>query len=69
MEETIRWLDDNAMGTKETYEEKMKEVEAVIQPIMAKMYSATAGPGGQMPMGGMPGGMPTGSGPQIDEVD
>jgi heat shock 70kDa protein 1/2/6/8 len=75
VEETIKWLDDNAMGTKELYDEKMKEVEAVIQPIMAKMYSATAGPGGQMPMGGMPGGMPggmgtgAGSGPQIDELD
>lgn len=65
VEETIKWLEDNAMGTKETYEEKMKEVEAVIQPIMAKMYSATAGPDGQMPMGGMG----TGAGPKIDEVD
>ena len=62
VEEALKWLDDHALGSKEDYEKKMKEVEAVIQPIMTKMYSATAGSEGGVPP-------TTGAGPKIDEVD
>lgn len=64
VESTIKWLDANSLGTKEDFDTKMKEVEKQIQPIMAKMYSATSG-AGMPPMGGDA----TGQGPQIDEVD
>jgi L1 cell adhesion molecule like protein len=38
VQEGIKWLDDNQNATKEDYEEKRKEVESVIMPIMTKMY-------------------------------
>ena len=68
VEETIQWLDEHREETKEVYEEKMKEVEGKLNPILSKMYSSNMPMDGQMPP--MPeGGMPTGTGPKIDEVD
>ena len=68
VEETIQWLDEHREETKEVYEEKMKEVEGKLNPILSKMYSSNMPMDGQMPP--MPeGGMPTGAGPKIDEVD
>lgn len=82
IEDTISWLENNEMAEKEEYEAKTKELEAICNPIIAKMYQAEGGmPGGGMPGGGMPGGMPgggmpdmgadasAGSGPKIEEVD
>jgi heat shock 70kDa protein 1/2/6/8 len=75
VDETIKWLDANSLATKEEFEKKMKEIEAIIQPLMTKMYQSGMPEGGMpqggMPPGGMPGGfeMPTGTGPKIDEVD
>merc|ERR1711939_1210786 len=82
IEETLKWLDANQMAEKEEYEAKQKELEAVVNPILQKMYAA-AGAGGAA--GGMPGGMPGGfpgagaaaggapddvdEGPKIEEVD
>jgi len=57
IEEGIKWLDDHREETKEVFEEKMKEIEAKVNPIMTKMYSSGAPPGGMPDMGGM-GGMP-----------
>jgi len=77
-DETIKWLDANQLAETEEYSEKQKEVEAVCNPIISKLYSEGGGEG--MP-GGMPGGMtdgdlgadmPAGSGgagPTIEEVD
>merc|ERR1712098_197710 len=54
-DETIKWLDANQLGEVEEFNDKQKEVEAVCNPIITKMYQASGGmPGG---MGGMPGGM------------
>ena len=50
------WLDDNQSASTEEYEEKQKECEAVVNPVMTKLYSQTGAEGG-MP-GGMPGEMP-----------
>lgn len=64
VEDTIKWLEENAEGTKVEFEEKMKEVEKQIQPIMTKMYSAATG--------GAPEGasdFAPGTGPKVDEVD
>jgi len=81
--ETIKWLDANQLAAKDEYEHRQKELEAVCNPIITKMYQAAGGaPPGGMP-GGMPGGFPgapgaagaapgaagAGSGPTIEEVD
>jgi len=75
--ETIKWLDANQLAEKEEYEHRQKELEAVCNPIITKLYGAAGGA-----PGGMPGGFPgapgagagdasagTGSGPTIEEVD
>jgi L1 cell adhesion molecule like protein len=71
--EAISWLDNSQEASKEEYEEKQKELEAVANPIMQKLYSAGGAPGG-FP-GGAPGGAPGGfpgaseEGPSVEEVD
>jgi len=70
----IKWLDANQTAEKEEYEDKLKEIEAVCNPIITKMYQAA---GGAPPGAGMPGGMPGAgapgaggsSGPTVEEVD
>ena len=73
IEEGIKWLDDHREETKEVFEEKMKEVEAKINPIMTKMYSSGGPPGGMPDMASMAGGMGgmpgAGVGPKVDEID
>ena len=79
-DEAIKWLDANQLAEVEEFQDKQKEVEAVCNPIITKLYQSAGGAG--MPdMGGMPGGMPgaggappsggagSGSGPTIEEVD
>ena len=78
-DDAIKWLDANQLAEVEEFQEKQKEVEAVCNPIITKLYESAGGApgGGGMPdMGGMPGGMPGaagassgGSGPTIEEVD
>merc|ERR1711884_252567 len=80
-DDAIKWLDANQLAEVEEFQEKQKEVEAVCNPIITKLYQSAGGaPSGGMPdMGGMPGGgMPgaggaasggSGSGPAIEEVD
>ena len=65
--EAIAWLDENQNAEKEEYEEKQKELESAILPILQNLSGGEGGmpegmggmPGG---MGGMPGGMPGGMG-------
>merc|ERR1712137_470102 len=58
VEETIAWMDSSYdVQEKSVYEAKQKEVEAVVNPIMTKMYQQAGG------AGGMPGGMPGGFDP------
>jgi len=80
--ETIKWLDANQLAEKEEYEHRQKELEAVCNPIITKLYQGAGGAPGGMP-GGMPGGFPgapgaapgagagagAGAGPTIEEVD
>ncbi|KNE60198.1 hsp70-like protein [Allomyces macrogynus ATCC 38327] len=72
--ETINWLDHNQEAAKDEYEHKQKDLEAIANPIMTKLYAA----GGAGPAGGMPGNFggaadaPTAedpTGPTIEEVD
>merc|ERR1712138_280685 len=65
-ETALKWLGSNESASAEEFEAKRKELEAVANPIMQKMYAKNAGQGG-MPQGGMPtGGMPTGGMPTGD---
>jgi heat shock 70kDa protein 1/2/6/8 len=83
--DAISWLDASQEGSIEEYNEKQKELEAIANPIMQKLYSqagAGAGPGGAggFPGAGFPGGAPGGApggfpgaggeeGPSVEEVD
>merc|ERR1712083_717461 len=79
-DEMIKWLDANQLAEVEEFNDKQKEVEALCNPIITKMYQAAGGDPSGMPdmggMGGMPGGMPgggaapgggAGAGPTIEE--
>nr|CAD1840843.1 unnamed protein product [Ananas comosus var. bracteatus] len=47
LKEALEWLDDNQNAEKEDYEEKLKEVEAVCNPIISAVYQRSGGaPGG-----------------------
>jgi len=78
-----KWVETNENASQEEFEAKQKEIEAVAQPIIMKLYQG----GGGAP-GGMPGGMPdfgaaaggwggagpsagagSSSGPKVEEVD
>ena len=63
-DDAIKWLDANQLAEVEEFSEKQKEVEAICNPIITKLYESAGGaPGGGMPdIGGMPGGMPGGAG-------
>ncbi|GAV29415.1 hypothetical protein PMKS-002915 [Pichia membranifaciens] len=74
-DETIAWLDENQTATKEEFDDKQKELEQVVNPIMTKFYQAGgapgAAPGGAAP-GGFPGAGPAAeepAGPTVEEVD
>jgi L1 cell adhesion molecule like protein len=76
IDQIVNWLDENQQATREEYEERQKELEAVANPIMMKFYGAGGAPGG-MP-GGAPGGFPGAGGapgathddgPTVEEVD
>ena len=81
VDSTIAWMDSNhQVLEKEVYEKKQKEVEAVVNPIMTKIYQAAGGAGGGMPAGfdpsqfaqggGFPGASrPSSSEPKVEEVD
>merc|ERR1712083_1154022 len=74
-DEAIKWLDANQLGEADEFQDKQKELEAICNPIISKLYQ-----GGEMPGAGMPGGAPGagaaggaggagGAGPTIEEVD
>ena len=72
VEEAISWLDGNQTAEIDEFEDKLKELEGICNPIISKMYQ---GAGGAAPdMGGMGGdagaeGPGAGPGPKIEEVD
>ncbi|KAJ3328497.1 70-kilodalton heat shock protein [Blyttiomyces sp. JEL0837] len=65
IDQTIKWLDMNQQAEKEEFEHHQKELEAVANPIMTKMYAAGAGASGSA--NGYAGGNQ--SGPSVEEVD
>ncbi|MFS7967878.1 putative Heat shock protein 70 family [Helianthus anomalus] len=43
VEKAIQWLDGNQLAEVEEFKDKMKELEAVCNPIFARMYQGGAG--------------------------
>jgi heat shock 70kDa protein 1/2/6/8 len=73
VEEVIKWLDSNQLAEVDEFEDKMKELEGICNPIISKMYQGGAGgmPTGMdedMPKGASSNGT-GGAGPKIEEVD
>merc|ERR1712224_1154794 len=71
VQEALDWLDKNQLAEADEFEAKQKEIEAIANPIMMKVYQAAGGDAGGMP-GGMPGGAAPGAGaggPTVEEVD
>jgi len=78
VEEAIEWLEGNQMGEVDEFEDKLKELEGLCNPIISKMYQGAGGAppgGGGMPdfggAGGDAGAAGGGAapGPKIEEVD
>jgi len=75
VDEALSWLDKNQLAEKDEFEAKQKDLEAIVNPIMMKVYQAAGGGEGGMPdMSGMPGGgmgaaPGGGAGPTVEEVD
>jgi L1 cell adhesion molecule like protein len=76
VDEIMTWLDTAEHAEKEEFESMQKELEAVCNPIIQKLYAATGGAPGPDMSGGFPGGdgaappsSEGGAGPTIEEVD
>ena len=44
LKEALEWLDENQSAEKEDYDEKLKEVEAVCNPVISAVYQRSGGP-------------------------
>ncbi|KAJ4725838.1 Heat shock cognate 70 kDa protein [Melia azedarach] len=70
IEQAIQWLDGNQLAEADEFEDKMKELESICNPIIAKMYQGAGGDmGGSMDEDGPSVGGGSGAGPKIEEVD
>ncbi|KAI7983567.1 Heat shock cognate 70 kDa protein [Camellia lanceoleosa] len=69
LDQAIHWLDANQLAEADEFEDKVKELESICNPIIAKMYQGGGGGdmGGAMDEDGPSGG--SGAGPKIEEVD
>merc|ERR1719231_2169864 len=77
VEKTIEWLDSNQLAETDEFEDKLKELEGICNPIISKLYQSGGGmpgaEGGMPDMGGMGGGGAppppsggSGAGPKIE---
>ena len=62
--EGLTWLEEHPDDSKESYEEKKKEYEDRIRPIMTKLYESSG-----IPSSGPTSAAPASSGPDVEEVD
>ncbi|CAG7890412.1 unnamed protein product [Brassica rapa] len=71
IDQAIEWLEGNQLAEADEFEDKMKELESLCNPIIARMYQGAGGDMGGA--GGMDDDVPTGgsggAGPKIEEVD
>ena len=65
LDAALKWLDANQLGEKEEFEDKLKELETMAKPLMAKIYGGGAQTCGQQQQQQQAGG----AGPTIEEVD
>lgn len=71
IEAAIQWLDSNQLAEADEFDDKMKELEDICNPIIAKMYQGAGADMGS----GMDDDIPSagagsyGPGPKIEEVD
>ncbi len=65
VDEILKWTNDNPAASKEEYDAKVKEIEAIFNPIMQKIYQQQGGAPGGMPNfgGAYPGAGAPGAGP------
>jgi L1 cell adhesion molecule like protein len=74
VDEVIEWLDHNQLAEADEFEDKMKELEGICNPIISKMYQQGGAPAGGAAYdddgadAGAHAGS-TGPGPKIEEVD
>ncbi|XP_015388153.2 heat shock 70 kDa protein 1 [Citrus sinensis] len=69
IDQAIQWLDSNQLAEADEFEDKMKELESICNPIIAKMYQGAGGDmGGGMDDDAPPAGG-SAAGPKIEEVD
>lgn len=68
VDEALVWLEDNPAATKDEYDAKQKEVEAVANPIIKRAYES-ANAGGNTPDDDFMGEDVDGAGPDVEEVD
>jgi len=57
IDDGIKWLEENSKVDIETYKNKQKELEAIVNPLMQKLYSQGGAPSGGMGMPEMSSGM------------
>jgi len=74
LDDEVSWLDANDSSSVETYNERKRELEGIVNPYMTRVYNAGSGPsevpGEAPPMSEeKPTSMPSASGPHIEEVD
>nr|GMC80605.1 heat shock cognate 70 kDa protein 2 [Ipomoea batatas]GMD44018.1 heat shock cognate 70 kDa protein 2 [Ipomoea batatas] len=69
IEQTIQWLDGNQLAEADEFEDKMKELEGICNPIIAKMYQGAGGDMGGAMDDDAPSHGGSGAGPKIEEVD
>jgi len=72
IESALKWMEANQLAEKEEFEHKLKEIEKICSPVMAKLYGGEGGPsgaGGPGGAGGAGGKAGKSGGPTIEEVD
>uniref|UniRef100_A0A6V7QTR8 Heat shock cognate 70 kDa protein 2-like n=1 Tax=Ananas comosus var. bracteatus TaxID=296719 RepID=A0A6V7QTR8_ANACO len=69
IEQAIQWLDSNQLAEADEFEDKMKELESICNPIIAKMYQgAGADMAGDMDEDGPAAGGSSGAGPRLKKL-
>uniref|UniRef100_A0A7N0UEZ8 Heat shock protein 70 n=1 Tax=Kalanchoe fedtschenkoi TaxID=63787 RepID=A0A7N0UEZ8_KALFE len=69
IEGAIQWLDANQLAEADEFEDKLKELESICNPIIAKMYQGAGGAPGVEMDDDTPPPSAGGPGPKIEEVD
>ncbi|KAJ7947670.1 Heat shock cognate 70 kDa protein [Quillaja saponaria] len=70
IDQAIQWLEGNQLAEADEFEDKMKELESICNPIIASIYQGAGGDmGGAMDEDGPSAVSGSGAGPKIEEVD